>query len=261
MVVLTEDTKSGYILIKAICSILNCNIKVFNSSYGDKNNSGNNTKLRQSLVKLWESKLITKGEKVLVIYDKLIPVNSRMISDRNALDIHIDKCISFANMHHFYLLTSDITSIEEVILSFDFLYDWCNINNRIIDSDVKTVLNKLRGARHRIPSEAYLKLLKLSRFSGMTVENMLKTTLQNVTSNENFNNFKIGSDLGICWLNNCDEARNKLSSKQRVLCAKCKCNRMRLGVDLRLCNNRLLILYKYSILKNTLDLLNKHAGI
>lgn len=133
-----------------------------------------------------------------------------------------------------------------MILSFDYLIDWCQIEANQIDSFTLETAKNLQGNKCKVDKAFYIKgLSHYTKFNIRTVEKMLKLVLSKITVCGHFNTFKIDSTVGGCWLNDCVDMRNRLTNTQKALCKKCGCIRMGKQKNSKY-ENRLKQLFLYS---------------
>lgn len=258
VVILTEDTKTGYnfmCLLKK--NIFQSPVEIYNTAYKDPSGTGSYSKIYQAVLNLIEDKKISKGDIVFIMYDNIIPVDTKpgMVEDQRALNKNISMATSKLRRMGVQYYTSTHTCIEEVFISFGEIIDFCSLPDRDMnDSRIQLCKTIQSSIKHGMCKVDYSALFSREIQIGRTIEKSLKDMLAYITRDREFRNFKITDiDMEICWKADCDQARSTFKGKQGSYCSHCYAAHKTKTINREQIRYRLKYLYNHCILKDELE--------
>lgn len=248
IIILTEDTKTGFDFLELMRNnIFITPVDVYNSSYGDKAGGGSSSKLFNALENLIKDKKINRGDVVYLAYDNIIPTKERMYADKVKFKADLAKCERRLKNLGITYYKSDYTSIEELIISFEDLLNFCSTPRRDMnDSSVKLYYIIQHYIRFDTSKLDYRLLFESRIKKGETIENCLKALLKRLTTDNEFINFRVADNsIGVCWRLDCNQVHSKLHCKT---CGAVNNTRI---IGREQMKYRLKYLYNHSLFKST----------
>lgn len=199
-VIVTEDTGSGYLLIKDIMQELEPQTTVLNSGYGSHKGTGGATRIYSAIHKMENDRLLgNEGSKVIILYDSIVVSKKDMVVNHKQLLNELRKTERFLKYRGYSYRFIDYACIEEAVMSFRVLTSLVSPLN----SSIKNIIDgAYRGGYEHIEAD-YSRVLDAT--CSDTFENQLKELELSMNKNYIFSELALLSSTGIgnCWKSDC----------------------------------------------------------
>ena len=255
IVILTEDTSTGYRFMKLLRDkIFVTEAEVYNTAYGDLLGNGGSAKFEQAIDHLLEDGRLNPGDTLFLAFDNTIPTKPGMEYDLKAFQKQMARCERKLKNHGIACHKSSYVCIEELLLSFSHIVEFCSTPSRNKDDPELEQLKELQSIISRVGSTAYTKLFEASIAKGSTVEKCLKTLLRKITQDRGFRGFYLtDTKIGECWQYDCEMSQRSFDDRRMSYCESCYAVH-KLGVTSPdLAKTRLAYLYANSLFHSVLS--------
>lgn len=250
VIILTEDSTSGFKFYRVLKNkLFKTPIQVYNTSYGSNDGSAGNSKFLQAIINLEKDGLLKEGDIVFFAVDNLVITKPEMLNEVKALRNKLYSCYNFLDNLNIQHYTSSYVCIEEIFLTFKFLEEFVTPYNRANNAYLNLYKKYKNIFQNGAKTQDYLHIFQKEIQSKKTIEKCLHSLLLNITSENDFNMFKINkSDIGKCWFTDCYVVKTSLTERQLNICKNCYCSNSlengEIGIE------RLRSLYRHSEFKN-----------
>lgn len=149
--------------------------------------------------------------------DRLIASSAKMLNELRNQNQQLSKCYKVLKKYKIEYSVCNYVCWEELLLSFKFLYEFCSINNRLLNTYLNIYLENRNKFIKGMNSSDYLGIFQNEIQNGYTVEQCLAKMLTIITTDGDFISFKVSKGLvGSCWYLDCSDVI--LSNKQKSYC-------------------------------------------
>ena len=262
-IIVTEDTSLGRSLIEMVANqVYRGDIKVVDSSYASSDGkTGGYSLLYGTLCKLVrEGQINRKTDTVVVIYDNFLDDFEVLMPIKEALDRDIGKCRSLLCAKGIRHYIARCVCFEEILMSFKYLFPFCDPKGNTENTPERKIIEKAQskfwsdgGTLNSNASIDYQGLFAEAppEYSKCTTrESKIKECINKFMGAAKFAPLRIQpnrSFLGHCWEQDCS------SLKPTEQCSKCIGRKKHIGgALLKTHEGRLLVLYRYSLLREIL---------
>lgn len=252
VIILTEDKESGFQFFKKVNEfVFQSKALVINTSYGSTDGKAGNSKFYSSITNMIHDNKIKRGDFLFIAVDRLIATSSNMVNELRAQNTQLLKCFKILKKHKIDFSISNYVCWEELLLSFEYLYEFCSIGGRNTDNKyIKQYLLHRKRLIRGIQSTDYFELFKQEIQEGFTIEQSIAKILASVTSDGEFNSFKVSkSSIGLCWYTDCSEAMPRLGTKQKKLCRECMAIKNKIMYNAKIGKSRMQFVYRHSLFR------------
>ena len=200
--IIVEDTKSG----KRIYELM---VKAYKYSNVKVVGVNGNSQIYPTLKNYLESGKISSSDKVLIACDNIMTTNQTIMGRFTTM---LQNCKMLLNEYNIKFEVTDYVSIEEALLSFGYLLDFCGSRNTTDKQRLRFVslYNALYKDGFDSPDYSVANNYLTDK---ITIEKFFSMLLSNVSYNGAFNYFRIvDKHLFPCWEYSCKQQAYKIMS-------------------------------------------------
>lgn len=245
--ILTEDKESGFGFFKKINELVfDSKVEVLNTSYGSKDGQAGNSKFYSAIINMIKNKKLKKGDFLFIAVDRLIASSEKMLNELQNQNQQLSKCYKVLKKYKIEYSVCNYVCWEELLLSFKYLYEFCSMSDRLLNTYLKNYLDNRDKFIKGMNSSDYLRVFKNEIQNGRTVEQCIAKMLTIITTDGDFTTFKVSKGMvGSCWYLDCSDVI--LSNKQKSYCQKCIATKRKLLKEVQIGKSRLSFVYYNSL--------------
>lgn len=247
--ILTEDKESGFEFFKKVNELVfDFKAEVLNTSYGSKDGHAGNSKFYSAIINMIKNRKLKKGDFLFIAVDRLIASSEKMLNELQNQNKQLSKCFKVLKKYKIEYSVCNYVCWEELLLSFKYLYEFCSMSDRLLDTYLKNYLDNRDKFIKGMNSSDYLRVFKNEIQNGRTVEQCIAKMLTIMTTDGDFTTFKVSKGMvGPCWYLDCSNIIPNLSSKQKSYCQKCIATKRKLLKEVQTGKSRLSFVYYNSL--------------